>query len=174
LLPEPLHPSVVHFPIVLGLLLPVAVAVVLWRMHDGAPVRSWGVVALLALVTWGGGYLTARTGEQEEDRVERALADEQPLHEHEEAADFFLLLSGITSALAIVGFAPGVAGRAVRMLTLLGSLGTAGAVARTSKLGGDLVYVHGAAGAYTTGSLRVSVPSAGADTPDDADHEGHP
>lgn len=148
-MPEPLHPAVVHFPIVFALILPLLAAVVLWRMHDGAPLRSWGVVVLLAVLTWGAGFAAARTGEREEDRVEAVLASEEPLHEHEEAAEWFLVLSGVTAGLALLGFAPGLAGRGLRALTLVGALAAAVACVRTGDLGGELVYRHGAAAAYT-------------------------
>jgi len=147
-LPEPLHPAVVHFPIVFALVLPILAVVALWRMHDGAPLRTWGTVTLLAVLTWGAGYVTSRLGEADEERAEEVLASEDPLHEHEEAAEMFLLVSGITAGLAIVGFAPRIVGRSARLLALLGSLLAAAAVARTGFLGGELVFQHGAAAAY--------------------------
>jgi uncharacterized membrane protein len=148
-LPEPLHPAVVHFPLVFALVLPILAIVALWRMHDGAPLRTWGVVVFLAVLSFGAGYLAARIGEAEEERAEEVLASEDPIHEHEEAAEMFLLVSGITAGLAILGFAPRLIGRSARLLALLGSLIAAAAIARTGFLGGELVFQHGAAAAYT-------------------------
>lgn len=170
MLPEPLHPSVVHFPIVLGLLLPVLAAWVLWRLHDGAPVRTWTVVALVAVLSWTSGFVAERTGGDEEERVEEVLADHEPIHEHEEAAELFVLLSGATAVLTILGFAPGIAGRGLRVLALVGALGAAGAVVRTGMLGGELVYEHGAAAAYT-GAAPTQVPAPDAAPPDQDEPE---
>ncbi len=42
LLPNPLHPALVHFPIVLMVLLPVSAVVALWAIRRGAqPTRAW-------------------------------------------------------------------------------------------------------------------------------------
>lgn len=171
MLPVPLHPSIVHFPIVLGLVLPILAALALWRMHDGAPVRTWGGAALVAVLTFGAGFVAARTGHSEEERVEDVLASEEPIHEHEEAADLFLIVSGITAGLAIVGFVPGTVGRAARLLALLGAVAGGGTIARTGFLGGELVYRHGAAAAYTTnqdGSAPQAAP-VGDEHEEDAD-----
>lgn len=166
--PEPLHPSVVHFPLVLAVFLPVIAAVVLWRIHDGARLRTWGIVALVAVLTWGSGYVAVRTGEDEEERVEDVLGSHEPIHEHEEAAEFFLLVSGITAGLAILGFAPGLAGRGLRILTLVGTVAAAAASVRVGKLGGELVYQHGAAAAYTSGTMPAAVPDS---MPEGGEHD---
>jgi uncharacterized membrane protein len=156
--PEPLHPAVVHFPIVFATILPFLAGLVLWRLHDGAPLRTWGPVALLAVVTWGAAFLTARTGESEEDPVEAVLASEAPLNEHEEAAEVFLLVSGISAGLALLGFAPGLVGRGARLLALAGAVGGLAAATRTGMLGGELVYQHGAASAYVADPASTPSP----------------
>jgi uncharacterized membrane protein len=164
MLPEPLHPAVVHFPLVFALVLPVLALIAVWRIHDGAPVRTWGSVTLLAVLAFGAGFVASRTGEAEEDRVEAVLASEEPLHEHEEAAEFFVLLSGVTAGLALLGFAPGLVGRSARVLALLAAIGAAGAVGRAGLLGGELVFRHGAAAAYVDGwaamAERAGTPAA--------------
>jgi hypothetical protein len=110
--------------------------------------------------------VASRLGEADEERAEEVLASEDPIHEHEEAAEMFLLVSGVTAGLAILGFAPGLIGRSARLLALVGALGAAAAVARTGFLGGELVFQHGAAAAYTAvraeGAVRAD--SAVADT----------
>lgn len=166
MLPEPLHPAVVHFPLVFALLLPILAAIAIWRIHDGAPVRTWGTVVLLAALAFGSGFVASRTGGAEEERVEGVLASEEPLHEHEEAAEFFLLVSGVTAGLAILGFAPGLIGRSARLLALLGALGAAGAVGRTGFLGGELVFRHGAAAAYTAGASGAADSAAAGERED--------
>lgn len=151
MLPEPLHPVVVHFPIVLGVVLPILAVWALWRMHDGAPPRVWRPVALVAVLTFVTAYAAAWTGEKEEERVEAVLATEDPLHEHEDAADLFVLVSGVVAGLTLLGLVPGFVGRGARLLVLVGAVAGTAAVTRTGFLGGELAYQHGAAAAYTAG-----------------------
>lgn len=162
MLPDPMHPAVVHFPIVLAVLLPPVAAAALIAIRRGArPGPAWamavGTAALLALSSW----VAVRTGEDQEDAVESVVA-EGVLHDHEEAGERFLLLSGIVLVVVAGGLLPGVAGRAAR------GLGTAAAVAllvagwQAGHSGGELVYRHGAASAYaSTGSVPESAPVAG-------------
>ena len=47
MLPDPLHPALVHFPIVLALLAPAIAAVLFWAIHTRRlPVRAWLAVIL--------------------------------------------------------------------------------------------------------------------------------
>lgn len=173
--PEPLHPTVVHFPIVLGVVLPLLAAYALWRMHDGAPARAWGPVVLVAVLTWASAYVASRLGQQEEERVEAVLVSEDPLHEHEEAAELFLLVSGIVAGVALLGLAPGMVGRSARLLALVGAVLGLTVVARTGYLGGELAYRHGAAAAYTqgtTGTMGTMGTAVAADTVGTDDNEG--
>jgi uncharacterized membrane protein len=149
MLPSPLHPAIVHFPIVLMILLPFVIAVVLWRLHDGARRRAWGLVALTAVLVTGSAWVALRTGEAEEDVVENVVA-ESAIHEHEEAAEQFLLVSWVVLGLAAAGFLPGRGGRGGRALTLVGSLALVYFGWRVGDLGGKLVYREGAAAAYVT------------------------
>src|SRR5512134_3400045 len=44
MLPDPLHPAVVHFPIVLMILLPLAAAGALWAIRRGVgPAKAWTI-----------------------------------------------------------------------------------------------------------------------------------
>ena len=44
MLPNPLHPAVVHFPIVLAVLMPLFVIGALWAIRRGAaPLRAWSL-----------------------------------------------------------------------------------------------------------------------------------
>jgi hypothetical protein len=103
-------------------------------------------------------FVALRTGEAEEDRVE-AVVSEAVLHEHEEAAERFLVLSGVLLLVATAGLVRGDVGRAARFITLVGSLGVAGAGVQVGAAGGDLVYRHNAASAYAN-------PTAAAPEPD--------
>jgi uncharacterized membrane protein len=158
MLPNPLHPAIVHFPIVLMVLLPIITAVVLWRLHDGARRRAWGLVVLTAALVTASGWVALRTGQNEEETVERVVA-EQPIHDHEEAAERFWLVSWIVLGLAAVGSLPGTAGRGGRALALLGSLALVYFGWRVGDLGGKLAYQEGAASAYVGDSTGTRSPN---------------
>lgn len=152
MLPDPLHPALVHFPIVLALLAPLLAAGFLFAIQTRRlPARAWLAVIALQLSIVASGWLTAETGEEEEERVERVVAEE-PIEEHEEAAEAFLWISGIAVPIAVAGLVPGGVGAAARVLALVASLAAGAAVARVGHTGGLLVYEHGAAIAYLDGA----------------------
>lgn len=145
----PLHPLVVHFPIVLVFLLPIFVAAALWAVRRGiTPRRAWAVPVVAAAALWVSAFVATRTGEAQEDRVERVVS-EDALHGHEEAAERFLVLSGVLFLVTLTGFARGSVGQAGRLVTIVGAIGLVGAGAQVGHSGGSLVYRHGAASAYT-------------------------
>jgi uncharacterized membrane protein len=157
MLPDPLHPALVHFPIVLALLAPLLAAGFLWAIAKGrVPARAWLAVVVLQAVILGSGWLTAETGEDQEERVERVVR-ESVIKEHEEAAEWFLWIAGLTLPLAGAGLLAGRLGSAGRGLALAGTLVTALTVARVGHTGGELVYKHGAALAYLDGPTTAKV-----------------
>lgn len=151
MLPDPLHPAVVHFPIVLALLAPFIALAVFWAIQTRRlPARAWLAVVLLQALIAGAGWMTAETGEEEEERVERVVR-EDPIEEHEEAAEWFIRIAGGTAVVAGAGLLAGGIGTGARGLALVGTLLAALAVARVGHTGGELVYRHGAALAYLDG-----------------------
>jgi len=145
----PLHPLVVHFPVVLVMLLPISVVVALWVIRKGAtPRRVWAVPLALAVALAASAWVATETGESQEDRVERVIA-RGALHGHEEAAERFLVLSGVLVLVAAAGLAPGTIGRAARLVTAAGAVGMVAAGVQVGHSGGLLVYREGAASAYT-------------------------
>jgi len=156
MLPNPLHPAVVHFPIVLAVLLPLFVVGALWAIRRGTePVRAWSVPLAMAGLLLVSAFAAMRTGEAEEDRVE-AVVPEGVLHEHEEAAERFLVLSGVLLLVAGAGLLRGNVGSAARLLTAAGSLGLLVAGAQVGAAGGELVYEHDAASAYVNQATSPS------------------
>jgi uncharacterized membrane protein len=152
MLPDPLHPIVVHFPVVLVVLLPVFALGALLVIRRGAAARPvWALPLAVAAALTLSAWVAIQTGEQEEDRVER-IVGEAALHTHEEAAERFLVLSAVLLVVAGVGMAGGTAGSAARMVATVGSLGLVLAGIQVGGTGGDLVYRHGAASAYQQAS----------------------
>ena len=152
MLPSPLHPAVVHFPVVLAFLLPLFAFGSLWTIRRGAGARrAWllpvACAAALALSAW----VAVQTGEAQSERVKRVVS-EQVIESHEEMAEAFLAASAGLAIVALVGLAAGIPGRAARVVTAIGSLVLVGLAARVGHGGGQLVYRYGAASAYTSQS----------------------
>lgn len=161
----PLHPLIVHFPIVLVILLPISAIVALWAIRRGTtPRRAWAVPLAFAATLSISSFVATRTGENEEDRVERVVA-ERALHDHEEAGERFLMLSGVLLVVATIGLVPGTLGQAARLLSTAGAVALIAAGIQVGHSGGSLVYKHGAASAY------VSDPSASPRRTADAERE---
>jgi uncharacterized membrane protein len=156
MLPNPLHPAIVHFPVVLAFLLPLFVLGALWMIRRGANARrAWaipvGCAAALALSSWA----AVQTGEAQGDRVERVVS-EQAFDSHEEVAEAFLATSAGVAIVALIGLSAGIPGRVARVATGIGAVALMGLVARVGHSGGQLVYRYGAASAYTSTSTTSS------------------
>ena len=173
-MPDPIHPVVVHFPIVFAVLLPLVVAGALVAVRRGVAVRSAWSVAMAMVVALGiSAWVSVRTGEAQEDRVEDFVPGEAL---HEEAAEILFASVGILLVVAAVGFAGGRVGAGARMLTAAGALVVFGLAARVGYSGGELVYVHGAAEAYVQpGPPGAEPQSENSDTTErDHDSPGDP
>jgi hypothetical protein len=92
----------------------------------------------------GGG----RTGEGQEEKVEKVVA-ESAIHQHEEGGERFLVLSGVLLLVTAGGLLDGAPGRIARLGAIAGALALAAVVAQVGHTGGQLVYRDGAASAYT-------------------------
>ena len=154
----PLRPLVVHFPIVLSVLLPIAAVAALWvlRSRSLRPIAIWSVPLALSLALAVSAWVATQTGEAEEDRVEQVVGD-RPMHEHEEAAEQFLVFAAVVALIAIAGLAPGRAGAAARLVTTAASLVVLAMAFKVGEAGGELVYRHNAGAAYQEGMTGVRV-----------------
>ncbi len=158
MLPNPLHPALVHFPIVLMVLLPIAAMVALWAIRRGAqPTKAWLVPTALAVALTASAWVAVETGEGQEELVEKVVS-EQAIDAHAEAAERFLLLSAAMAGLVAIGLLRNQAGSAARVVTVVAAAGLMVAGYQVGHSGGELVYRHGAASAY------VGLPGTG-DTP---------
>ena len=106
-------------------------------------------------------FVASRTGESEEERVERVVT-ENAIETHEEAAERFVVLSGVLLVVSLAGFLPRTVGQAARIVTTAGALGLVAAGVQVGHSGGTLVYREGAASAYTNAAApageRASAP----------------
>jgi len=160
MLPQPLHPAVVHFPIVLTLLMPLVAAGAWLAVRRGArPARMWALVAGTALLLFASTFVAQRTGEAEEEVVERVVP-ESAIGQHEESAERYLIATGVFVLLAAIGLAPGRLGRAGRVAGLAGAVALIPLAWSVGHSGGELVYQHGAASAYVTSGAPAATARA--------------
>lgn len=158
MLPNPLHPAVVHFPVVLAFLLPVFVAGAIWAIRRGVNVRrAWTVPLVGAVALTLSAWAAVQTGGTQSERVERVVS-EQPIESHEEMAEAFLAVSAGVAVVALAGLLRGGAGKVARVITGAGALVLVALVARVGHSGGQLVYRFGAASAYTSPLDSASGP----------------
>lgn len=157
MLPDPLHPAIVHFPIVLSILAPIVALGALWAIRKGArPLRAWGLTLAVLGALVGSSWLAIKTGEEQEDRV-KPVVPKGVVHEHEEAAETFLYLAGAVLIISAAGLISRPAiGRTARVLGAAGTLALVGAGWQVGHSGGELVYKHGAASAYTQAAALAS------------------
>jgi hypothetical protein len=166
MLPDPLHPAVVHLPIALALLAPLAALLVALAIRVGwVPARAWAAVVLLQALLVGSAWLAIETGEDQEERVEDAVG-ERHIHEHEEAAERFLAVAVAAGLVSATGLAAGGLGGTGRAVTIAAALAVLAAGISVGHSGGELVYRHGAASVYVeraAGDPPVSAPARDAD-----------
>jgi uncharacterized membrane protein len=172
----PLHPVIVHFPIVLAVLLPLAsLAALAYGLRVGAARKAWSAVAALHVLLVLSSVVAVWTGQGDEERVERVLASEAPLETHEEAGEFFLKAAGVALLATALGLAPGALGLAGRGLGSLGALGLLALGIQVGHSGGRLVYAHGAASAHvrtaSAGDAEAAARAEGGSGRDDAARE---
>jgi uncharacterized membrane protein len=166
MLPDPLHPAVVHFPIALAWLAPGLAVLTLVAIRRGSlPSRAWAGVVLFQALLAASAWLALETGEDQEERVERVVA-ERHIEEHEEAAQRLLVASVAALGVSGAGLLGGSLGGAGRIATIAVGIGALAAASLVGRSGGELVYRHGAASAYveeTTPLPDVAAPARRAD-----------
>ena len=76
MLPIPLHPALVHFPIVFVVLMPIVAGITLWAIRRGSrPARVWLAPLALAVALSGSAWLAVETGKDQEERVEKVVSE---------------------------------------------------------------------------------------------------
>jgi uncharacterized membrane protein len=154
----PVHPAIVHLPLGLAFVLPALAAGFAWALWSGrVRTRAWVVVVALQAVLLGAGFVAMNTGERDEDRVERVVP-EAAIERHEEYAEQFVWATGATlilAALVLVFRKPPLV-HALSVAAAAGTIVVAAAAIRVGHAGGQLVYVHNAAAAYSSGAQADS------------------
>ncbi|MFN2427190.1 MAG: DUF2231 domain-containing protein [Candidatus Binatia bacterium] len=145
----PLHPKLVHLPIALALLMPILSAgLLLAWIRDLLPRRTWMVAVVLQAILVVSSVAAMRSGEAEEDVVEKVVA-ESAIEAHEEAAEAFTWTTAGVLVLFVAGAAlPATAARGAATAATVATLLVLFLGYRTGQAGGALVYEHGAAAAY--------------------------
>lgn len=167
-IPSPLHPAIVHFPIVLILLgtLVAVAAVVIKRWH--LPVLSAGLLTFGALgaiaATWTG-------GEDAEMVEETSPQTENVLEQHEEWGERTRNVAIVAAVLglgAVAGAAkfPKVT-RGLSTAAALVAIGASYCVAETGHYGGELVYKHGAGVNTAAGTGSAGLTGTGGQVADE-------
>jgi len=143
MLPDPLHPAVVHFPIVFMILLPVAAFGALWAIRRGSRVfASWVFPVVAAAALAGSSWAAVESGESVSDSAEKVVG-EQRVESHEDAAERFLLLSTGVLVIMAAGLLRGNAGRIARTAGSVAALGLMIAGYQVGHSGGQIVYGDG-------------------------------
>jgi drug/metabolite transporter (DMT)-like permease len=156
----PLHPKFVHLPLGLAVVLPLVLAGLLLAIRRAwLAERAWWVGAALAVLLLGGTWAATQTGETDEERVEDVVGG-RLIHEHEEAAEGFLAAAAVTALVALAGAVlPARLRTPAQVVAVVGAVGALAAALRTGHLGGELVYKHGAARAWTTPATSAAEPA---------------
>lgn len=157
----PLHPVVVHLPVAIVILMPVVTGLVA-ILYKKDVLKKVGLVIIVFfhLLLSGTSYLALETGEDEEHTVEKVVS-EKFIEEHEEKAETFMAASLVVLAGSVillvlpvgVMFNYGLSALLTAQLVLifLGYL--------VGHSGGELVYVHGAASAYSEDYISEPIDS---------------
>ena len=155
MLPQPLHPAIVHFPIAFAVILPATIAWGLFQARrESGFLSSWLPSLAIAILLAATATIAVETGEDQEDRVEPFVVEEI-LHDHEEAGEMLQRVAitlAIVLGIAVIPALPSQLALVLQISTLVASLALLPLLWRAGHSGGELVYTHGAAQAYVQGA----------------------
>lgn len=143
MIPSPLHPALVHFPIALILLGTLVSAVAVFQRRWNLPWIAAGLLACGAagavVAAWSGGQAAEMVGEL-------GANVGQVLENHEEWGESARNISIVAALLAICAAAAGrirIVSGILSVVAALAALASSYCVANAGHLGGELVYDHG-------------------------------
>jgi uncharacterized membrane protein len=168
----PLHPIAVHFPIVLGIVLPFTALLIWWAIRkEYLQQKAWILVTLIAFIYCASAVVASELGEEDEEKVEKVVA-EKFIEEHEEAAESIPWIAGTLFVVSFAGLLRKNSDRARLGIAVL-SLAAIIPLTNAGHTGGELVYQYGAANAHLTGEYKALVQSGQfyAQNLEEEDHE---
>lgn len=169
----PLHPAIVHLPIGIGFVLPFVILIVIWGQYRNClSQKTWFLVVFLQFVIFASGIAALKSGENEEERVEKVVS-EAWIELHEETAESVPIAAGMVFVVSLLAYLPKPQiKRLARFATFAGSCGMVYLLFQAGHTGGELAYTHGAARAYIQ-NADSATPShtAGSQNPTDVDQD---
>ena len=142
-IPDPLHPSIVHFPIVLIFLGAVFSLLTIFTRRGALPQFA----AVILILAAGAAQVAVNTGGDQADEVIRRMPDAKPLVlVHAEWGERMRTMAVIAAISAVIALASYRLVRFRRVLALITTILAAGACYCTyeaAKHGGAMVYHHG-------------------------------
>ena len=154
----PLHPIVVHFPIVLGAQLPL-LAILLWwaiKKWQWTP-KVWALVSAVALAYSLSAVTAVQLGEADEEKVEK-IVSEKVIEEHEEAGELIPWIAGALFLISLGSLTVKYSKQA-RLALIVLSLVAVAPLINAGHTGGTLVYIHGASVAHLSPDHKAAIQS---------------
>ncbi len=153
----PLHPVVVHFPIVLSVIVLVLSLIFIISFYRYGFRRSfWIILVSMQFGMLASSVVSVKLGEKDEERVENS-ANESVLHDHEEWGEKIPIVAFVAMVLSLLPFF--LKKRSILLVSLYCLLACVqlAFVFKAGHTGGRLVYEGGAACVYqTSGSQNTS------------------
>lgn len=144
MLPNPLHPAIVHLPLALAVIVPLSLLFAVWKVKKGSALTDvWMPAVVMAFLLFVSALAATNTGESDEEVVEQVVS-EQVIEAHEERAEGFTYAAGFLFLISAAGFMKARAGQAARWLSVAASVVVFVLALRVGHSGGSLVYEHGA------------------------------
>jgi uncharacterized membrane protein len=142
-IPDPLHPAIVHFPIVL-IFLGTLVSVLTIFTRRGALPQFAAVILILAA---GGAQLAVNTGEDQADEVIQRMPDSKPLirvhAEWGERVRNAAVFAAISAVVALAAYRLVRVRRILAVITTFIAVWASYCVFEAGEYGGSMVYHHG-------------------------------
>jgi uncharacterized membrane protein len=143
----PLHPMIVHFPLVLALLMPLTIIYAVFIADKkNRNSKIWLGILVTAVALSATSFLSMELGEGNEEIVEKVVSEHQ-IEEHEESAETFTYSTVASVLLAGLVFF-GKFGNIPKFGLILTSFFTLAMAFPTGHSGAELVYKYNAGAAY--------------------------
>lgn len=154
----PLHPMLVHLPIVLTIILPfLALFISIAISRETLTRLSWFFVVFLALINVSTTYVAAEFGERDEKIVE-SVVTKHVIHEHEEQAELALYANAGMAAFAFLAW---MLPASVKLLFAFLAFAPIYLIGVAGHSGAELVYKYNAGQAHVIALKEKVKRSAG-------------